>query len=84
MPLLLSIVAIGFAFVVVLCARSFVRDLLALTRGGIIGSGDVQWMTIYVVAYIDIREQPARRSADPGRPRRSVSRDAAPTTPLLC
>jgi hypothetical protein len=45
MHLLLSIVVIGFAFVVVLGARSFVRDLLALTRGGIIGLGDVQWMT---------------------------------------
>ena len=32
MHLLLSIVVIGFAFVVVLGARSFVRDLLALTK----------------------------------------------------
>ena len=39
---------------------------------------------IYVVAYIDVREQPARRNADPGTPRPSVSRDAAPTKPLLC
>jgi hypothetical protein len=39
---------------------------------------------IYVVAYIDVREQPARRNADPGTPRPSVSRDAAPTKLLLC
>ena len=32
MHLLLSIVVIGFAYVVVLGARSFVRDLLALTK----------------------------------------------------
>jgi hypothetical protein len=32
MHLLLSIVVIGFAFVVVLGARSFVKDLLALTK----------------------------------------------------
>jgi hypothetical protein len=28
--------------------------------------------------------QPARRNADPGTPRPSVSRDADPTKPLLC
>ena len=32
MHLLLSIVVIGFAYVVVLGAQSFVRDLLALTK----------------------------------------------------
>jgi hypothetical protein len=68
--LLLSIVVISFALVVVLAARSFIRDLLVLTKH-------------LVIAYINVREQLARRIADPGGPRRSVSRNAAPTTALL-
>jgi hypothetical protein len=67
----LSIVVIGFALVVVLAARSFIRDLPVLTKH-------------LAIAYIDVREQLVRRMADPGGPRRSVSRNAAPTKPIVC